>query len=676
MFVHRFSSAIPLLLLLFACDEPSGVPDDSGDAGGKLDDAMERGEVARRIQPIDTAFMIPFPDIQPFHFSWWTELGGVPGVATDANRTKLDGCLRSFDPIDDESQCDPDAECYPLDDGRFCTGSCPEGTELRERRCVTDPEQHQNLHIRAADPTFGPLLDPDQFAVLEASGFNSSTMAFLGDDVYQRLYVVGVRFDPCATQAFHASGEPSESCSPQFRLVLQRDGFLGGIPDAAIHLVYAVDDPVAAVDRLLALKSTCETALGEPTDAFPVGPHPCLSLASPEDSRPGGSFPFLDPSGSGPMQRVEVARATMRELRDMIQSLARPEVLSAVATMVANGRDLSQTAWRWRAFEVEQGRIVPVPTSANHPGCGADEACVEDAMTFLRVEGRVAPTPTTRFALPDGESLGARWLAGLADGRYDSHDDVRQGLLGAYVAENPRRSAFPQPAAFAGQTDGNDCASCHIQGGIIKHAIATQGHVFDASMRDAIAQVRYEPPPGLNCQFHPGASRNRDTQPNPNGTAVSSVVINMGFEVGNIELNPRTTNEACDVAHFINETILEPPDTCQIDVEVRLSEATRPGQDLELYGTFGAPERIEGLPFGRWTNLQHVRDGEIWRATIEVPRDEEALAKAIMRDGEQSRCFRWERGSAHRFTCAEPSVVLDVEGFEACMPAMGGDGRR
>jgi hypothetical protein len=59
-----------------------------------------------------------------------TELGTDDSGTMTCVPAEPGTCIEGFDPVATESNCLADAACYQMQDGSWCTGECPKGTEL------------------------------------------------------------------------------------------------------------------------------------------------------------------------------------------------------------------------------------------------------------------------------------------------------------------------------------------------------------------------------------------------------------------------------------------------------------------------------------------------------------------------------------------------------------------
>lgn len=440
---------------------------------------------------------------------------------------------------------DPDAEGPggKADDTDDETG--PGGLNALDTSFLTlGAGQTPTLRLADISGPHGPLLSPgDQHfgALHDKAEFNASASVDIRgskEEIFGDLFITGIRYDPCATAAFHGNGTPTERshCEEELRLVVQPFGG-SSFADAAIHLVYAIppEQGRAVRDGLRAIKAACS----EPTDGVPVGPHPCLEGPGREAFASEQIVPFLQ------------EHAGMRRLKGAAVMVTVPGI-----------------EWHWRLFihhpqlglinEIPHPEAGPLPIIPN--GEGADFFGFTD-------DGSIVPTPTS-IATGNGESIGTATLANITPaGAFDGELDgsKQDALVAAYIAENPRLSKLPEAGPFVGalqttgavptRVDGMDCVACHVQSPALTVWEDTETFANleqeDPKLFERLQAVAYDPLDEV-ADRHLPASRDLHRR-----TLLGSnyVVINFGFLFGDPAVNRRTANEARDAARYINEVL-------------------------------------------------------------------------------------------------------------------------
>jgi hypothetical protein len=405
----------------------------------------------------------------------------------------------------------------------------------------------------------GPFLDAGRFHTMFVAleNFENGRDAFGPEaETLARFFVAGVRFDPCAPQAFaHGTPGPAQTapakCERELRLVVQPwtagDGTRGddGYTDAAFHLVFRLDEATgaAALGELFALRDACEAQRGGPTADSLVGPHPCLAdLPSADPAARARSLAFLN-------ERVA----------PFLKKFATPGRLAGAAAMLGanHGEDNS---WEWRLFVNGASGLTQVKALPFNPPDGENDTSV-----LVVDEGGVSfPAPSAKILTARGDKVPVERLQGLDDAmsRSDTKDDVvagkafgdpalQAGLVAAYAALNPRLNVLP--SAPAQGKNGVDCTSCHIAGQITT-AVEMHGGIdaIKASNRALFDRLDASAFGGLDVlgRGHLPAARAFLNQIVDENHTTEQFVINFGFRDRDPSISPRTVNEAADAAAF------------------------------------------------------------------------------------------------------------------------------
>ncbi len=393
-------------------------------------------------------------------------------------------------------------------------------------------------------------LSPAQFKTMfdAVNGFRDARVTNEDDETKTaaRLYVTGVRLDPCAPQAFSHSGSSgrkalASACHAELRLVVQpwlapRQG--DGFEDTAIHLVYRLDAAtfLSVLKDFTAMRDRCAKRLKTATSTFPVGPHPCLANA-----------PEADAAGFA------------TDLALLLKKYASGGTLSGAALMVG-ANDGAVNTWEFRLFVNAGGKLQKVPALPFHPAAqGSDRSVIS-----IDEDGNAYPAPTSSVAT-SGTQLPASSIqkltralrderqASVLSGDAFSSDELKQALVAAYAATNPRLNRLPE-LLDANPSIGLDCTSCHVQGslvtipeerGTIKKLAAVNPSLY-AAVKDAAYQGN------VNGSNHLSASRNFYVMMVDGAHSTEQFVINFGYFGRQPSVNPRTVNEAIDAAGFLS----------------------------------------------------------------------------------------------------------------------------
>lgn len=272
------------------------------------------------------------------------------------------------------------------------------------------PSQRDALLSLESAGARGPLLPRDLYDALPELVPDVTNAALHGE-----LRVVGIRVDPCFPTDAQNSG-----CIKQLRLVAQPLTFtpLASTRDATLHLFYELSDGDwadvrATVNELKALS-------GRATVGLPLDVHPVL-----RSQGPGGPY------------------AT--KLHALVTRLCGAQNLTRVAFMRLLQEDV---AWRFGAFDVESGALVPDPI----PRLNAltEQGVQEFGNTAFR-SGELQPGAV-------GDQLAV--LLSEQEMRLTDDRTLQRALTSALRLENPHRSS-PETA---------DCGSCHVVSRALRNA--------------------------------------------------------------------------------------------------------------------------------------------------------------------------------------------------------------
>lgn len=426
--------------------------------------------------------------------------------------------------------------------------------------------EHLSPEIRLDE---GPFLDRSRFhTMFEAQGEFRNARGFFGDerDTFERFFVTGVRFDPCAPQAFHhGSDEASFDCRAELRLVVQPwiptdtdcpvcgDGF----DDAASHLIYRIDADIdEVVDDLIVIRDSCNERLqGSSTASSRVGPHPCLTGLNSTGEERKRAQDFLD-----------------AQIRPFLKKYATVDRLAGTAAMLGAKDEFDDlaNAWEFRLFVNGPGGLSQIPALPHNPSDDSSVMIVaEDSTTF--------PPPTTEIQTADGASIGAqlhpdgsqRQVFAMQElsraTRHSNFEDqvfdgtifedplFAHGLVSAYAAANPRLNHLPDAKTGMG---GLDCATCHTQGSLTT-ILEEQGVIerLESQNPELFARIRANAFRGLQNPKDTMLPETRDYYLSMLERTTEQFVINFGYFEQHPSVSPRTVNETLDVVEYMSQIL-------------------------------------------------------------------------------------------------------------------------
>lgn len=379
----------------------------------------------------------------------------------------------------------------------------------------------------------GNIMPKDFFTVVHDANFKEGvTKDIFGtlDEIYANTFISGIRYDPCAPQAFVAKspgepGTPVESCEGEFRLTAQywnpkpANGTTNALADAGLHFVYRMEKseaPQVLTELQDAFHQTenCRVMLNNSPNK-PIGPHPCLVGLDSNESRDIDNGILFDG------EKMEI----FKRVKAVVLKNATASKLKGVAIMVTkkDRPPTGGTRWEWKISVVQNGKLVVVPkmfmveqsdSSVDNVGFNASGAV-----------GTIVPT---------SNGVHADVLNVLGDPTKLAADKKELGLTAANNLENPRLTKLPD--LKTGER-GPDCTGCHVQ-------TMARVRLVKASDFTAVGDLPLNP-------MHPKS----EDEYKSNG---NYIVLNFGYHpVRNTNdshpsINQRTINETYDVVRFLN----------------------------------------------------------------------------------------------------------------------------